>query len=181
MSDGKSKPELFELSSLHPGWRGKRILAMKKPLEEGLALLRARLMNCGRVVFDHVLEFDYDGVVDEKITFIERCAGAAQANATVVSRLDAHKKALLARHPDWSVLRDNALVLNVLPATGTLVPGKFSPQVAACKLGDGTPYNSIYIRLFKLERVDALSLFDLLISLDGIEDELIEYLSNLGG
>jgi hypothetical protein len=54
---------MFALREVHPALKGQWIIAMREPLARGLACLRASLEGCRYAVFDHVTEYDYDGVM----------------------------------------------------------------------------------------------------------------------
>ena len=88
---------------------------------------------------------------------------------------------VLARREGWRILQDKTLPRQVLPATGSIVPGRFPEQFASCKLGDGSAYNSMYIRTYLIERNPGWDLADQLLAYDGIREELIDFLAKLGG
>lgn len=170
----------FELESLHPAWTGSRIIALRQPLQEGLRLIRARLAEASYVLFNLISEFDFDGLLED-MTFVEGHPDRVSAEAAANHYLERGMQAVLARREGWRILQDKTLPRQVLPATGSIVPGRFPEQFASCKLGDGSAYNSMYIRTYLIERNLGCDLADQLLAYDGIREELIDFLAKLGG
>ena len=169
----------FPLSELYPTWQGQRILALKLPLQQGLARIQADLGPFQYAVFDLVTNFDIDGVW-ETISTIRGYESRTDAEQAANGLLDAGISCSKQDNPHFALLDRPVLERHILPATRNVLPGRFPTQFIAAKLGDGSPYDSCYVRAYIVERLDGRRLGDMILSYDGLADPLIEFVATLG-
>lgn len=170
----------FQLETICPAWKGCRIIALKHPLLNGLSIVRARLADARFALFNLITEFDYDGPM-EKVTFLEGYPDQKSATDAAAQLMADGVSETLTEREGWRILYQGALPREVLPATLSVLPGSFPPQYAAHKLGDGTPYNSLYYRTYLIARQPDCDLADQILAYDGIAEVIVDYLSRVGG
>ncbi|WP_156254873.1 hypothetical protein [Sandarakinorhabdus oryzae] len=164
---------MFSLSDVHPGFSGKLILECKGPLISGLSSLRAKLANKRFAVFDHVTEFDYDGV----LTSVECVRGfddRAAAERFIVDRVSEFTTERL-EDPRWKQAPVQPREVNVLPATGNLMPGRY-PKQSGFAAFRASEYETAYLRLYIVENNGTGDLTEQILSFDGIQDDIVRYL-----
>jgi hypothetical protein len=166
-------PSMFPLSDIHPSLTGKLILECKSPLIAGLSKLKADLTNRRMAVFDHITEFDFDGV----LTSVECVRGfddPAAAESFVADRLAELTEKRL-EDPRWQRAPAKPREVNVLPATGNLMPGRFPTQSGFVALR-ASEYETAYIRMYIIKNEGNGDLTEQLLSFDGIQDDIVHYL-----
>lgn len=109
--------DMFSLREIHPALIGRIIASLREPMASGLARLQADLEGACLAVFDHVTDFDYDGV----LTKIGQITGFRDLDAAKRHACERSAALVSARmaDPNWKLQDVPAREANVLPATGT--------------------------------------------------------------
>lgn len=169
--------ETFELSTIRDYWKGCRITSLHDPIVLGIERLKDICLGKAFLGFVLVHSFDYDGLlmsIDGVDGFeTEEAAGAALDRAIEVKAAQ-----LLATNEGWEQVSDAPLPPQIMPATGSTMPGRFARQIAGRKFMRGNPYDSIYFRAMLLERSSDLA--EEFLRLDGHGHEVINYVERLG-
>lgn len=168
----EGSPNIFSLSEIHPKLSGQRFVELRSRLERGIASLNSLLSGCSLAVFDHVSEFDYDGLT----TSIGAISGFQSERDTAVFAYQRLKDQFLARleQPKWHLQSEPVKPANVLPATGNRMPGRLPTQIASAGLR-ASGYESCYIRVYLVQSEPA-SLVDNLMANNFFVDGLVWYL-----
>lgn len=79
----------------------------------------------------------------------------------------------------WNAAPTPEREANALPATGTIVPGRYPMQTgfAAFRANE---YESLYIRTYVIAAEDSDQLIDTLLSFNGFQEEMISFLIKIG-
>lgn len=167
---------MFALREVHPALKGQWIIALREQLARGLEHLRSSLDGCRFVVFDHVTEHDFDGVM----TSIGQVAGfrdRAAAEAHAAKRCDEIVSTFQVEDR-WKPQDTLPRPANILPATGSRMPGKLPVQFAFAALR-ANEYESCYIRTYIVE-AEPEQLVDRLLSNDLFADDFARTIEKLG-
>lgn len=169
--------KMFLLSEIHPRLRGKLILGCKAPLQAGIDRLRADLSGATTVVFDRISQFDFDSTWDT-ITIIKGFCNDGEAQSFATALLAGLVETTLADE-SWKAAPTPEREANVLPATKTIVPGRYPMQTgfAAFRANE---YESLYVRTYVIAAEDHNQLIDTLLSYDGFQEEIISFLLKIG-
>lgn len=170
---------MFALSNYSPHWKGAMIAKLEEPLRRGLAQLRKQAEDQECLGFSFISEYCYDGLVTW-IDAIEAYPGKVEANADLIRRLDEHERRILAENPNWHRAYDNVLPADILPATFNVIPQSFGTQYIGRGYKQPNPYNSIYVRMVRIDRENGDPVEQLL-ALDGQQGEVIRWLQKAGG
>lgn len=168
--------EMFRLSEVHPALKGQWIIAMREPLTKGLGRLRRNLDGCRFAVFDHLTEFDYDGVLSS-IGQIAGFRDRHEAEEHARQRCDEIAQSFLADRR-WKQQIVPPRDANILPATGNRMPGSLPSQVAFSALS-ASEYETCYVRSYIVEAQPG-SLVDQLLSNDFFANDFADHLAKLG-
>ncbi|MEG3155130.1 hypothetical protein [Sphingomonas sp. RB1R13] len=170
--------EVLRMVTLNPHWKGERILSLKKPIVRGIAELH-RILN-GKDFGSFTLEssFSYDDSWEELLS-IDGWPSLDAAQADLVETLIRRTEQLFRENPEWRIIENSVLPVNVLPATGSIVPGRFPVEAGARKLGNPVMYESCYLRSYIIERRET-PLAAQILAFDGIAAPLISYLAKIG-
>jgi len=167
---------MFFHSEVHPALTGSWVAHLKQPMAAGLDLLRTRLASCQFAVFDHVTEFDYNGMltsVRDIAGFRDRAAALQYANQSVEQFV---QERLLAG--TWKLQDVLPWPANMLPATRNIVPGKIAAQCGFAGLR-ANEYETCYIRTYLIE-ADPAHIVDDILSNDFMAEEFARFLVELG-
>ena len=167
---------MFALREVHPALKGQWIIAMREPLARGLACLRTSLEGCRFAVFDHVTEYDYDGVM----TSIGQVAGfkdCAEAEAHAGQRCDEIVGSFQVEDR-WKPQNIPPRPANILPATGSRILGTLPVQFAFSALR-ANEYESCYVRTYIVE-AEPERLVDSLLSNNLFAEDFARLISKLG-
>ena len=170
--------EMFRLNTLNPHWKGERILPLKKSIERGIAELHRILDEKDFGSFTLESSFSYDDTW-EGLLSIDGWSSLDAAQASLVETLNRRTEQLLRENPEWRIIENSVLPVNVLPVTGSIVPGRFPVQAAARKLGNPVMYESCYLRSYIIE-CSGTPLAAQILAFDGIAGPLISYLAKIG-
>jgi hypothetical protein len=167
------EPETFDLSLVHRGWHGRRLVALRAPLERGIEIARARLAGCRFAACTVVSEFDVDGVLD-RIVRIDGATSPEQADDAAQASHDAAAAALLESHRQWR--REPGPVRH----HHEFGPDR-PPHVAGSRVsGDDSSLEFAYVRAWVFERVGGGDAVDALIDAFPMQDELVLWLTEAG-
>lgn len=169
---------MFDLANLSSLWKGSLIAELEEPIARGITRLREQSQGQACLGFALISEFDYDGLL-EKIDCVLPYTSKVDADAALIERLDAHENSILARDAGWKRIYDNVLPPNILPATLNVIPGNFGNQFIGRGFKHTIPYDSIYVRMLRVDG-DNGDLVDQLLSLDGLQASVVDYLHELG-
>lgn len=167
---------MFFHSEVHPALTGSWVVRLKQPMKTGLEHLRARLAECHFAVFDHVTEFDCDGM----LTSIRDIAGFTdrdQALRYAGQSVDRFVQERL-QMGTWKLQDVPPWPANMLPATRTIVPGKIAAQCGFAGLR-ANEYETSYILTYLIE-ADPAHIVDDVLSNDFVYEELARFLVELG-
>ena len=169
---------MFELANLSPHWNVSLIAELEAPIARGIASLRAQSKGQECLGFGLITEFDYDGLLEE-IDCVLPYPTKVEADAALIERLDAHEQSILARDAGWTRAFDNVFPRNMMPATMNVMPGNFGNQFIGRGYKHTIPYNSIYVRMIRIDG-DNGDIVDQLLSFDGLKHSVVDCLRQLG-
>ncbi len=169
---------MFDLTKLSSHWTGSLIAELEEPITRGIARLREQSQGQACLGFALISEFDYDGML-EHVDLVQPYASKTDADAGLIQRLDAHEQSVLTRDVGWKRIYDNVLPPGMLPATLNVMPGDFGNQFIGRGFKHTIPYDSIYVRMIRIDG-DNGDLVDQLLSLDGLQSSVVDYLHQLG-
>jgi len=146
---------MFDLQDVHARLSGSRALFCREPLEAGLDKLERKLSGDTIAVFDHITQFDYDGVLT-KIQQVEGFSNLSDAEAYAIVR-SRELTAPYATDTCWKTAPRQVREANVLPATGYLMPG-WVPLQFSCEAFRRSEYDTAYLRLYVVDLSDGVDL-----------------------
>lgn len=173
-----ASPRMFDLANISPHWEGYRIVELEELIILGITRLREQSQGMACLGFALISEFDYDGVM-HSIDHIRAYPSMIAANEALIQRLEAHEQAILNRDAAWTLSDENVFPPNLLPATLNVMPGDFGNQFTGRRFKHTIPYNSIYVRMLRVDH-DSGDLVDQLLAYDGLQDEIVDCLLELG-
>jgi len=167
-----ASPRMFDLANISPKWQGSRVAELEAPIILGIAKLREQSQGMACLGFALISEFDYDGVL-HSIDDIQAYPSMIAANEALIQRLKAHEQTILNKDAAWTLSNENVFPLSLLPATLNVKPGNFGNQFTGRRFKNTIPYNSIYVRMFRVDR-EAGDLVDQLLACDGLQDVIVD-------
>ena len=170
--------EMFDLADITPHWKGWRIARLEAPLTVGFAKLKAQCGNAPCLGFCIISNFDYDTLWDD-IPFIQAYATCEEAELDLALKLEEQETKIRIKNPNWPMVSDAPRARQVLPATGSIVPGKFPTQIMGRKYMP-YPEASIYVRMYVVLATAQDGALDQLLAMSGIDDEVQKYIEKLG-
>lgn len=168
---------MFNLSEVHPALSGQLATGCRQAFELGFERLIAHQADRPVALVEHVTEFDFDGLFTtiEDVSFFD-CFDSASEEGRL--RLEKLAEARLAEGR-WDKADTAPREANILPATGSVVPGRFPAQAGFVALR-ASDYETCYFRTYVISEDMPGGLIPKLFSLDGIYDDLVSYLISLG-